>query len=185
MSHFSYSQTFEGLPDIFLHEAKHYLPFVHFINRVMTRKSDLSHAQREMIAAYVSSLNQCNYCVDTHSRVLDALGEDQAATNALTNNSIDLIDPKMQSLLELAKKLSESPYKVTRADIDAAQQAGWSEQVIEDAINVICVFEFVNRTVNAFGIEGSNDHFAQIGGMAAQLGYTPLVDMIKQKAEQE
>jgi len=185
MSHFSYSQGFEGLPDIFLRDAPHYLPLVQFINQVMTRDSELSHAQRETIAAYVSAQNQCNYCVETHSSVLDALGEDRTVTDSIANESIDLIDPKMQSLLDLAEKISVSPYKITEADIKNAQKTGWSEQAIEDAINVMCVFEFVNRTVDAFGIKGSKSHFSQIGGMAAQHGYAPLVEMVQQKAKQE
>jgi len=44
MSYFSYAEAFERLPDISLLDAKQYFPRVQFINKVMTRLSELSHA---------------------------------------------------------------------------------------------------------------------------------------------
>jgi len=48
---------------------------------------------------------------------------------------------------------------------------------------VVATFAFLNRLVDGFGIEGTDDHFRQVGGMVSRQGYAPLVQIIQQKAD--
>ena len=62
-----------------------------------------------------------------------------------------------------------------KADIKPLLDAGWGEQAIEDAINVISLFNYVNRLVDALGIENGDDYFRMVGKTLANNGYAPLL----------
>jgi len=181
MSFLSYSKNFQGVGDIFMRDAERYLPFVQLLDNVMSKKSELSKAQKEMIALYSSHLNGCQYCVDSHSCVLTNLKTDEDLVQSLANSSTDKLDDKLRTVFKFANKLTLEPGNINETDIDAIRSAGWSEQTIEDTICVVCTFAFLNRLADGFGLVGSVDHFQQVGGMVAQQGYQPLVKMIQQK----
>ena len=183
MSYLSYSKNFEGVLDLFLRDSKRYLPFAQFIENVMSADSELSKAQKEMIAVYVSRLNDCHYCVDSHSCVLNGLGGDKEIVSSIADKSIENVDKKFKAVLEFAKKLTLEPAKVSETDVKTVRLAGWSDQTIEDAICVVSVFSCLNRLIDGCGIKGSKNHFQEVGGMIAQQGYSPLVQMIAQKAK--
>ncbi len=183
MSFLAYSKNFQGVADILLRDPARYLPFAQLLDGIMSTESELTQAQREMIALYSSRLNRCGYCVDSHSCVLTGLGTDETLVKALADSSIGSVDDNMQAVLAFAGKLTREPGKITEADIETVRTAGWSDQTIEDVIGVVAIFAFLNRLVDGFGIEGTADHFQQVGGMVSQQGYTPLIQMIQQKAD--
>ncbi|HED18018.1 MAG TPA: hypothetical protein ENI74_00745 [Gammaproteobacteria bacterium] len=183
MSFLAYSKHFQGVADILLRDPVRYLPFAQLLDGIMSTESELTQAQREMIALYSSRLNHCGYCVDSHSCVLTGLGTDETLVNALADGSTEPVDDNLQRLFAFAGKLTLEPGKVSRTDIDAVRAAGWNDQTIEDVIGVVATFAFLNRLVDGFGIEGTDDHFRQVGGMVSQQGYAPLVQMIRQKAD--
>ena len=182
MSYLACSKNFQGIADVLLHDPARYLPFAQLLDAVMSTESDLTQAQREMIALYSSRLNHCSYCVDSHSCVLTGLGTDEILVNALADCSLGPIDDNMQPILTFAGKLTLEPGKISAVDIDAVRAAGWRDQAIEDVIGVVATFAFLNRLVDGFGIEGTEDHFHQVGSMVSQQGYAPLVQMIEHKA---
>ena len=181
MSFLSYSKDFQGVGDVFMRDPERYLPFVQLLDNVMSRESELSKAQREMIALYSSHLNGCHYCVDSHSCVLTNLETDEDFVRSLIKGSTDAIDDKLRAVFKFANKLTLEPGNIYDTDIDAIRSAGWSDQTIEDTICVVSTFAFLNRLADGFGLVGSRDHFQQVGGMVAQQGYHPLVKMIQQR----
>ena len=78
MSLLSYSKDFQGLLDIMLRDPARYLPLAQFITTLMNGESELSRAEREMIAVRVSNLNACQYCVGVHDAILGDM-QSQAA----------------------------------------------------------------------------------------------------------
>ena len=141
---------------------------------VMRGESPLSEGQREFIAAYTSSLNACSLCYGVHklvaqqfdidSSILDRLGEDIDAA---------AVDERMKPLLKYARKLTLEPGNMTQADADAVFAAGWSEQALHDAVNIICMFNFMNRIVLGHGgTEGDiSPYFQASADFLAQKGY--------------
>jgi len=180
MSYFSYSANYQGVVDVFMRDPDRYLPFTQLLEGIMNGKSELSIPQREMIALHISKLNDCHYCVGSHTAVLAGLSVDEAAISAVEAGAAT--DPRMNAVLAFATKLTQNPGAVSQADVDALRQAGWSEQTVEDVIGVVSLFAFLNRLVDGFGIQGSAESFAQAGGMIAQHGYGPVVQMIQEKA---
>lgn len=176
MTYLSYSKDFRGVADVFLRDPARYAPLLQFIEIVMVSESSLSPAEREMIATHVSKLNSCDFCLGAHIWTLAAMDIDFQAIKAVEEGpEAEGIDEKLRPLLRFATKLTQTPEEVSQSDIKTLRSAGWSDQSIEDAINVIALFNYVNRLVDAFGIKGDEPYFKQIGEILATQGYAPLI----------
>ena len=63
-------------------------------------------------------------------------------------------------------------HEVTRAHLDAARDAGWSDEALYDAITVVALFRFYNTWVDAAGVCAMADEdFAASGRRIARSGY--------------
>jgi len=174
MSFFGHHLT--GVADVFLRSPDTYRPLLGFLQQVMLGESELSAVQREIIAAHVSGLNGCEFCVQAHIATLKALGASDNVIVALQQNSTDALgDAAFQNILHFAEKLTLSPDSISQMDIDALHQTGFGEQTIEDAINVIALFNYVNRLVDAFGVQGNPRYFERVGQSLARQGYARLL----------
>jgi len=183
MSFLEHSKSFKGIVDIFLHDPRRYLPVAQLVAALMDGESALSKAEREAIALYVSVLNDCHYCVGSHRAVLAALGADEAMLGDLAAGSRDHAAARLRPVLDLAHKLTATPGRVAEDDVAAARAAGWPDSAIEDAIAIVSLFSLLNRLVDGMGIKGSAEGFRQAGAMVAEMGYGPVVQMVRQKAE--
>ncbi len=141
---------------------------------VMRGDSPLSVAQRELVAAYTSSLNSCDLCYGVHKLVAEKFGIEEGLSEALIDD-IDTapVDEKMKPLLQFARKLTLEPAKMVHADAQAVFDAGWNEQALHDAINVICMFAFMNRIVLGHGgTQGDiSPHFEAAADFLTNSGY--------------
>ena len=176
MSYFSFSKDFNGVADVFLRSPGLYRPLLDFIETVMHGPSELTKAEREIIAAHVSRLNGCDFCLEAHRATLAAMGVPAATLSTLGDGAgVDGVSDRVRQLLVFAAKLTQAPAALTRDDIDALTGQGISEQTIEDTINVASLFNYVNRLVDAFGVEGSPDYFDLVGRSLARNGYANLL----------
>ncbi|MEO1245035.1 MAG: peroxidase-related enzyme [Pseudomonadota bacterium] len=176
MTHFSYAKNFQGVADVFLRAPAVYRPLLDFIETVMIGPSALSKEEREIIAAHVSRLNGCDFCVAAHRATLAAMGVSPETLATLDQGAnIEKVSAAVRPLLVFAEKLTRSPDAVRQTDIDALTGLGIAEQTIEDAVNVISLFNYVNRLVDAFGVEGSPDYFKLVGRSLAANGYANLL----------
>ena len=141
---------------------------------VMRGDSPLSVTERELIATYTSGLNASDLCYGVHKLVAEKLGTEEGLSEALIDD-IDTapVDEKMKPLLRFGRKLTLEPAKMVQADAQAVFDAGWSEQALHDAINVICMFNFMNRIVLGHGgTEGDiAPHFAAAANYLTNVGY--------------
>lgn len=127
-------------------------PIVRLAEAVMRKDSELDPGERELIAAYVSSLNACRYCVDSHSMVAGQFGIDPRVLTQL-NDSIDdaeVRDP-LKPVLHYVKKLTLTPSRMTIEDVDRIYAAGWSEETLIDAVSVCAFFNCMNRIADGTG----------------------------------
>ena len=176
MSHFSYSRDFDGVADVFVRSPDLYRPLLDFIEAVMIGPSELSKAEREVIAAHVSHLNGCDFCVEAHRATLLAMDVAAETVSTLENGTdIEGVSDAVRHLLVFAGKLTRTPAAVTREDIEVLTGLGIAEQTIEDTVNVVSLFNYINRLVDAFGVEGSPDHFKLVGRSLARNGYASLL----------
>lgn len=151
---------------------------------IMRAPSALSEGERELIAAYVSGINHCQYCHGVHAETAKAYGIRADAVDGMFD-SLDVagIDDRLKPILRVARKLTEKPASLTDADTAAVYQAGWDEKALHDAIMVVCCFNFMNRLLEGHGVHGNEKMFKQRGPMLKQHGYLPLIRLLTPRSE--
>jgi uncharacterized peroxidase-related enzyme len=114
----------------------------------------LDRRHKEMIAAFVSSANQCDYCTDSHALFFRMQGGTTDTLNAVLACDLQssAITPEQRILLQFVKKVTEASQAITPEDIDTMRAAGWSDLQIAEAIHMAALFACFNRVVNAFGL---------------------------------
>jgi len=122
--------------------------------KVMVAETKLPRATKEMIATVVSKLNSCNYCATHHTDFMKQYGVSNSIANKVGEDYHKAgLDEKTVKLLEFAEKVSRNAYKVTDEDFEVLKGLGWSEREILEAIAVVAEFNYINRIVDALGVE--------------------------------
>ncbi len=153
---------------------------IEYHSALMRGDSPLAPAQHELIAAYVSGLNACQYCYGVHSETAKAFGLAEGALEALLSDpDAAPVDARMKPLLAYAKKLTLTPARMTQADADAVLAAGWSARALHDAVLTTCLFNFMNRLLEGHGCKGSKELFALRGPALKEEGYAPLLKLLQ------
>ncbi|PKP25966.1 MAG: peroxidase [Bacteroidetes bacterium HGW-Bacteroidetes-2] len=126
---------------------------------IMFSRSELSRAQREMIAVVVSVANQCSYCATHHGNALLHYWKDPDTLELLKTNfhSLGLSDKEI-GLCEFAKTLTLHPEINLHEDItQKLKSLNFSDSAILDATLVVSYFNFVNRMVLTLGVALETD----------------------------
>ena len=171
------------VPDILKMSPEAGVALLEMHEAIMRAPSALTPGQRELIAAYVSGLNGCQYCHGVHAETAKAY-EDiprQAVDRMLADLETAGFDEKIKPILRLARKLTQTPADVTEADTRAVLEAGWSEKALHDAIMVVCCFNFMNRLLEGHGVHGHDALFKERGPMLKKYGYLPLISLLRPK----
>jgi uncharacterized peroxidase-related enzyme len=154
---FSIIKAFSGypLPDaaklIFYRPDFYGTPAKQFTQRAMRGPSLWSVADRELMAAYVSHVNQCTFCVKAHSAVsAAAYGDSDKINNVFSDLKTAPIDAPLRATLELLGKLTRT-HHVNADDVQTAMTAGVSPEQIGDALAICFAFNVTNRLADAFG----------------------------------
>jgi uncharacterized peroxidase-related enzyme len=140
--------------------------------RLMRGPSPLTPGERELIAAFVSSVNTCRFCFGAHSRVARAFGVDEAVIAALIDDiELAAVDARLKPILRYVRKLTETPSRMTEADAAMVYDAGWDDEALLHAIAVCAYFNNMNRLVEGTGIVGSEEDYAAAAQRLVEHGY--------------
>jgi len=58
-----------------------------------------------------------------------------------------------KALFKFVTKVNRTSNQITRADVDEARRAGWSDEALYDALSVCALFNFYNRWIDATGAQ--------------------------------
>ncbi len=120
---------------------------------LMFGESDLSRAQREMIAVAVSQANRCAYCATHHGEALLAHVHDQTFLEKLKKDfESSTLTSKDRTMLRYAVKLTKSPREVVETDIQSLRQAGFADEDLLRINLITSYFNFANRIVSGLGV---------------------------------
>lgn len=109
-----------------------------------------SIGDRELMAAFVSKVNECRFCVAAHSATSSLWYGDQAKVAAtLANLETAPIDEPLRATLRILGKLTRE-HSIDPDDIRAVLAEGVSRQQIEDALAVCLAFNITDRLADAF-----------------------------------
>jgi uncharacterized peroxidase-related enzyme len=165
-------QIFQAFPEV----AR---PLIEYHEVLLRDESPFNTAERELIAAYVSAVNDCNYCRAVHSQTAVALGIAVETITHMLSNSLDKhVDTRMRPVLTFVGKLTLSPDKITAADVDPILAAGWNDRALHDAVSICGLFNLVNRLVNGLGIEAPEAYMKMAAQRLADGGYAQLLDFL-------
>ena len=167
------------LLDVFRAYPDTAFPLLDYHEALMRGPSPLSIAERELIAAYVSGLNACDYCYGVHQATAERFGiDEQTLTSMLTDLPTAEVDDRIRPLLSYLGQLTRDPSKVSPADARAVLTAGWDERALHDAVSVCALFNFMNRFVNGLGITADDDYSGTSGTRLADHGYAGLKKLL-------
>lgn len=110
----------------------------------------LTRGERELIATYVSSLNDCFFCQNAHGATaqhylqcdmdfIDKVKDDFQSTS---------ISDKLKALLSIAGSVQQGGKHVSKAQIEKARGLGATDCEIHDTVLIAAAFCMFNRYVD-------------------------------------
>jgi uncharacterized peroxidase-related enzyme len=125
-------------------------------------RNALPKAYLEAIGVYVSSLNNCGYCLEHHfagmARLLGDADRADDIRRALENRRpAEAFDGADLAGLNYASKLTLAADQVVEEDIEALRQAGLDDGEILEINQVTAYFSYANRTVLGLGVGTDGD----------------------------
>ena len=141
------------LSSLFYRYPQNVPALMEFTEWVLRAPGELSIGERELIATYISGLNGCDFCFQSHKAYAIVFGIESALIEALLADiETSGVDEKLKPLLHYVKKLNDRPTGLENADSDAVYRAGWSERALYEAVQVCALFNMMNRIVLGTGV---------------------------------
>jgi len=135
----------------------------------------LSAADREMIATFVSSQNDCYFCQHAHGAVAAYRlnGNEKLVGDVKLDFESAEISDKLKALLAIAGKVQQGGKLVTHEDITRARQQGASDKEIHDTVLIAAAFCMYNRYVDGLATWAPTDPnlYRENGRRLAEEGY--------------
>ena len=135
----------------------------------------LTRGERELIGAYVSSLNDCFFCQHVHGAL--AQHYMQCDIQFIENIKKDFqstpISDKLKTLLTIAASVQKGGRSVTIEQVDHAKAAGATDREIHDTVLIAAAFCMFNRYVDGLATWAPTDLeiYANRAKMRAEEGY--------------
>jgi uncharacterized peroxidase-related enzyme len=148
---------------VFSLTPEHFLRWFHYYDFLLrNEESPLSRKEREMIALVVSSENNCEYCLASHSAYLRDITKDTILPDVLVHNyrRAELTE-RERALLDFALAVTKESYEMNEQDLELLRNVGLSDEAIFETAQVAAMFNFTNRLANALGWKPNNEVYAQ------------------------
>ncbi len=177
MPHITLNSGEPGIRGLLLFRPETGRPLSELAEVLLRGPGPLARGERELIAAYVSALNDCRYCTGTHSACAAAqLPGGMAMVEQVEADAASAPVPaKLKALLRIAAAVQQSGLAVTEEDVAAARAAGATDLEIHDTVLIAAAFCMFNRYVDGLATVAPDDPARYAAG-AQQLiahGYLP------------
>jgi uncharacterized peroxidase-related enzyme len=154
------------VPNVFLalgHRPAELRAFCDYHDALMERETGLSKAERELVVVATSGANHCTYCVVAHGAILrvrakDPYLADQVATSPWTAE----LPERQRAIVDLALALAVDPGAFATDDLDAAREAGLTDEEIWDVGAITALFAMSNRLAHLMSLR-PNEEFYLMG----------------------
>ena len=149
-------------------------PINELVDVLLRGPHTLSPGERELIAAYVSSENDCHYCQDIHGAVAARhLANEAVVADVKCDFEHANVSDKMKALLAIAGRTARSGRAVTAADIARAREHGATDLEIHDTVLIAAVFCMCNRYVDGLATWAPDDpdFYRERAAIVAAHGY--------------
>lgn len=140
--------------------------------------STLSSGERELIASYVSSRNECQYCCSMHGAIAAHQLEDGEELVEKTKEDFEqaAVSDKLKALLAIAGKVQQGGKGVTPEDVARACDHGATDLEIHDTVLIAAAFCMFNRYVDGLATFAPDDpdFYRTRGAYVAEKGYVAV-----------
>ena len=175
MPHIALPEGFPGISAGFTYRPETAKPMRELAHVLLHDPNSLTPGERELIAAYVSSENNCHFCQASHAAAAAChLGDPSVVEKVKADFLSAPVSDKLKALLAIAGKVRQDGKLVTAADVDAARRLGATDIEIHDTVLIAAAFSMFNRYVDGLGTwqPQDPDMYAQMGKHLATEGYT-------------
>ncbi|MBP7998442.1 MAG: peroxidase-related enzyme [Chloroflexi bacterium] len=149
-------ETLGFVPNVFvgyMARPQHFSLWFNHFRELTLGDSQLSRAEREMIAVVVSSLNHCLYCLVSHGADLRLSLEDPILADRITLDYRRAgLDARTRAMLDYAAKITTNPVECDESDIQHLRGFGFNDEAIFDIAEIAAMYNFTNRLASATGM---------------------------------
>jgi uncharacterized peroxidase-related enzyme len=175
MPHIALPPELPGIVSGFAFRPETAKPMRELAEILLRGPNSLTSAERETIAAVVSSRNDCHFCQASHTAAAahHQQGDYSVVNAAKRDYESAPLSPRMKALLAIAAHVQESGRHVTSADVQRARDAGATDIEIHDAVLIAAAFSMFNRYVDGLATFTPRDDAAYdaMGQRMANDGY--------------
>jgi uncharacterized peroxidase-related enzyme len=173
--HISLGNDAPGIVSLFEYRPETAKPLSDLAEVLLRGPSTLTRGERELIAAYVSTLNDCDFCASSHSAFAAAqLPEGMALVDQVRADPAGApVSPKLGALFRIAGAVQRSGKDVRATDVQAAREAGATDLEIHDTVLIAAAFCLFNRYVDGLATTVPQDSagYAAMAGQIVSAGY--------------
>lgn len=150
MAHIKVEENIPGIRSLVLFRPETGKPLYDIVQVLLRGPSQLSAAERELIAAYVSYRNECMFCMSSHAAAARSLygTEKKSVDEVLNDMQQSNVSDKLKALLHIAGKVQVLGKEVKPENIAAARELGATDKEIHDTVLVAASFSMFNRYVD-------------------------------------
>ena len=175
MAHIQVPEGVPGIRSLVMFRPETGKPLYELAQVLLRGESPLSQADRELIAAYVSHRNECQFCCNSHAAAARCLYGTGAGVvdEVLVNMQQAPVSEKLKALLHIAGKVQVLGSEVKEEDIEAARAQGANDREIHDTVLIAATFCMFNRYVDGLAsfTPTAPEAYAAMGERMAANGY--------------
>jgi uncharacterized peroxidase-related enzyme len=178
MAHIQLPEGLQGIRGPMAFRPETAKPLNELAEILLHAPNSLTAGERELIATYVSSLNDCYFCQTVHGAIAAAhLNDDEDLIRRVKADFQHAeITAKLKALLVIAGKVQRGGKSVTPIDVDEARKAGASDIEIHDTVLIAAAFCMYNRYVDGLATWQPHDEdlYRERGKKTAREGYVTM-----------
>ena len=174
MPHISVPEGFPGIRSLVMYRPETGQHLYALVQELLRGESPLSAAERELIAGFVSSRNECKFCMMSHTEAAKFLFQDRLIVDkTLEDYQSAPISNKMKALLKIAGKVQQNGKLVSTQDVEEARNAGAVDRDIHDTVLIAATFSLFNRYVDGLASFTPSDpeEYIAMGKRMGEKGY--------------
>ena len=178
MPHITLPDGVPGIRGLFELRPDTAKPLCELADILLHSRNTLTPGERELIATYVSSRNDCDYCQSIHGAIaahhLD--GDDALVSQVKRDFELAAISDKLKALLAIAGKVQGGGKNVLPEDVNRAREHGATDAEIHDAVLIAAAFCMYNRYVDGLAtlLPADPSVYKDRAGMIARHGYMAI-----------
>jgi uncharacterized peroxidase-related enzyme len=175
MPHIALPEGLPGITSAFEFRPETAKPMRALAEVLLRGPSTLTSGEREMIATFVSTRNDCYFCQTSHrAAAAHHLGGNYDLVDAVRFDYQNApVSPKLKALLAIAGKVQQDGKSVVPSDIALAREAGATDTEIHDTVLIAAAFCMFNRYVDGLATFTPTDPllYDEMGARMAKRGY--------------